>query len=214
MANRRALRAEADWAKEHSAPMVVSEAVRGHDQKISKFIQGSDALVQAIGPLAPKTLSQYCTLIHGGINAVNDLKFDVPRINGPYMVPWTARGILKDLMFAADVSELVVDKDITMDQFVSANPDQKDQLKLFQTALRNSGQAPKSVKEFIAAIGATNAGPELLSMYACFVVDDGVTDKDLEILDETEWDMCAARLEREWGLPPHLAMVAHAACHL
>ena len=210
MVNRRALDSEATWAKEHSK-LVVERNIECENKKISKYIQGCDALVQAIGPEAPKCLSEYCASMHAGIDAINDLKFTVPRINGPYMVPWTARGIVIDLLVASDVSDLIVDKDITLSRFISANPDQKSQLQQFRSALANVGKAPKHVKEFLGAIAGKHIRPELLSMHACFAVDDGVQDTDLDNMDYNTWDKCATALEREWGVAPHLAMVAQAA---
>ena len=212
MANRRFLGAEESWAKEHSK-LVVEQNRPGHDKKIAKYIQGCDALVQAIGPVAPRTLSQYCAMMQRGTDAVRKLKFVVPRINGPYMLPWTTRGVTLDLMFASDVPRLEVDGLTTLADFIGSNPDQKDQLAAFRYALTNMGKGPESVKEFLQAIGVTHASPELTSMYACFALDNGVKDEDLDDFDASKWDKCAAALEREWGVAPHLAMVAQAAQH-
>ena len=118
-----------------------------------------------------------------------------------YTTLWTFRGIMLLRMEQAGMKSLPLGR-ISVAKFVKMNPDQTGKLMKIITARADKVGA---VQELVTLCGGPC--PELLSMVCCFAGDKCMDTVDIDTMDDEVWIETRKRLERQYGMPPHLSQV-------
>ena len=184
---------------------MVEESIR----RLTKFIDTWD-LVVAEKIQTPRTLSMYVTSYTKILSLLK--KGDSYRLRGDYLPAWTARGYLLDLIFQSGFMEVSIDRQVSLEQFLSVNPDQHDHLrKLLYYFARVDDKKPQTVSQFLArALGtaAMKCNALTCSMWLCFGDDRGFYNKDFNNSSNL-WREAAKKYVKEHGMMPHPVIVAH-----
>ena len=131
--------------------------------KIERFIATWDAIEQAVGSEAPKTVSEWALKMSAAKAAASELP-PAPRLQGSYMLSWSIRALLRDRMQQQGIQQLRVDHGCTLNSYIHMCPVQSGGLaKARQYFIQVLGKKHMGVKEFIEACGGK--APELLSMW-------------------------------------------------
>jgi hypothetical protein len=149
-------------------------AMGNTNTKVRKFIATWDAIEEAVGSEAPKTVTEWKAKTAAAKNAVKKLPA-APRLKTKYLLSWTIRALLRDRMQQQGIQQLRVNAGTSLNAYIHMCPDMSKALvKARQYLIQVQGKRALKVKDFIQECGGRS--PELLSMWMlnCNVITSAV----------------------------------------
>ena len=154
-------------------------------ERVSKYIKSFSYIVEQAGD-APRTLEQWIQKMKLAMAAPS-----APHLGetgNEYMMPWHIRSWLLCLMKQAGVKRLLVkDERVNLNAFCDSFPDTKGHLHRLRAHFYNShGERGLTTSKFLELCNCS-CFPELLSMWACFAIDQGLREQDFHEFDAKAW---------------------------
>ena len=163
-----------------SALKLSRDEVEASIQKLMKVIWGWMRVCKVVR--APRTCTEWSEIQRSMLQALHEMKIDVPRLprtDDSYVRAWTFRTLLFMRARQQGIKRMAIDKDMTPFTFCSMCPDQR----CFMTKLYWSIR-PTSTADFLRKCGFNGAPPELLSCFACFAGD-----MSWDVLDQSQYNV-------------------------
>jgi hypothetical protein len=139
--------------------------VEGNFTKLAKFIRLWDALELEVGTDAPTNVTEWFLKVKAAKARAKQLP-KAPRLNGPYLLCWHIRALLRDRMVSAGIPKLAINPECTIYQLMNLCPDQSGFLfKVYQYLVLVQGKQGMTTADFVKFAATADTPPELLSMW-------------------------------------------------